>query len=139
MSPTEFKKLAVRLMHAYPRQAISEGTLEEFQRGISDLEYRAADLAVSVWIRGSRWFPTIADIRDVTLGQPTPMVSPSEEERAARRAEVLRRNQETDEVRYRKRVGAMRMRYGAIVESGNAGDILALVLRGGGFGKGGEA
>jgi len=65
-----------RLLRAYPRQELRKGTLDEYWKGLQDLDFKATDLAIDVWVRASKWFPTIADLREIVTGKPGAMHVP---------------------------------------------------------------
>ena len=64
MTSSEALKLVSVLKAAYPRQEMGEDTIEVYVSFLSDLNYREADQAVRGVITTSRFFPTIAEIRE---------------------------------------------------------------------------
>jgi hypothetical protein len=64
MKSSEAKKLASILKAAYPRQPIDTTTLDVYASFLSDLDVSAATLAVKRIVSSSRFFPTVAEIRE---------------------------------------------------------------------------
>jgi hypothetical protein len=68
MQTREFLRLFVRLCNAYPRQRITDGTREEYQRALSELDAKAVEISIDVWIRSEPFFPSISDLVLMTNG-----------------------------------------------------------------------
>lgn len=64
MQPTEFMQLWTVLSAAYPSFKTPAATIEVYSRALSDLDYPLAEAAVLDAISKSRFFPTIAEIRE---------------------------------------------------------------------------
>ena len=64
MIPSEAMRLVATLKATYPRQEIREETVEVYVRFLSDLDHAAAEQAVGRIVATSRFFPTIAEIRE---------------------------------------------------------------------------
>ena len=57
-------KLIKVLVAAYPRQEMREDTIKVYVSTLSDLDYKATEKSIMKHIRTSKWFPTIAEIRE---------------------------------------------------------------------------
>lgn len=55
--------LMKRLKAAYPRQQLGTDTLTAYAEALDDFPYQAVDRAVDNVIRTSKWFPSIAELR----------------------------------------------------------------------------
>lgn len=77
MTIDEALELMGTLAAAYPRQELRDETLEVYARDLIDLDQKLAAEAVAHVLRSSRFFPTIAEIRDAAaeleLDAPGPM------------------------------------------------------------------
>lgn len=62
-------QLIADLKRAFPRERIPTETLAIFVRELADVDPAVLDEAVRTIIRGSRYFPTIAEIRDVAASR----------------------------------------------------------------------
>lgn len=64
------------LAAAYPRQRLEPATIQIYAAALDDLDARAIEDAVRYIVRTSRWFPTVAEIRETvaerTLRLPSP-------------------------------------------------------------------
>jgi hypothetical protein len=78
MTKHEAAKLVAVLSAAYPRQEIEEATLAIYCEMLLDLDHAIAERGVKVLMANSRWFPTIAEIREAVLEQQSPLPSPAE-------------------------------------------------------------
>lgn len=76
VTPSEATALLATLKAAYPRQPIEQATIVVYAADLADLDADRALQAVTNLRRTSRWFPTIAEIREeyaeLTLGAPAP-------------------------------------------------------------------
>lgn len=73
MRRTEAEDLVLRLLTAYPRQQLRDGTPELYCDHLLDLDAGMAMAAVDSWVDSSPFFPTIADIRSRALPKGDPM------------------------------------------------------------------
>lgn len=69
MSPTESKKVLLRLMNCYPRQELTKDQRAEFERFICDIDIKDAERGIDVWVKSERFFPSIAGFREAALGR----------------------------------------------------------------------
>lgn len=63
MTKTEALKCLSILKASYPRQELGRDTLEAYAAMLADIDFEAAQDAVRRLICGSKWFPSIAEIR----------------------------------------------------------------------------
>lgn len=79
MKASEALKLLATLKAAYPRQELGEETLEVYARDLADLDHEVAVAAVERMRKSSRFFPTIAELREsaaeIRLGAPPPRIA----------------------------------------------------------------
>lgn len=68
MTEHEASRLLAMLRAAYPRQAIDDDNLRVYVHRMRDLEFEAGKRAVVAWIDTSKWFPTIAELRELMVG-----------------------------------------------------------------------
>ncbi len=77
MTKQEATALVAVLMASYPRQPVEPPTIEAYAAGIGDLDAGLATTAVRTLQHESRFFPTVAEIRDtyaeLLIGAPLPM------------------------------------------------------------------
>lgn len=64
MQPTEFMQLWTVLTSAYPGFKTPAATIEVYNRALADLDYTLAEAAVLDAVSKSKFFPTIAEIRE---------------------------------------------------------------------------
>ena len=64
MQPTEFAQLWTVLTAAYPGFKTPAATIEVYHRALADIDYTLAEAAVLDSVSKSRFFPTIAEIRE---------------------------------------------------------------------------
>lgn len=64
MTKAEALRLMAMLRAAWPRQEIGEDTTEVYAGMLADLSYADAKTAVTTLVKTSKWFPTIAEIRE---------------------------------------------------------------------------
>jgi hypothetical protein len=67
MTRTEALQLITLLQMAYPRQDLGDKTVEVYAGFIQDLDYNVAERAIKNHIRGEKWFPSIAEIREACV------------------------------------------------------------------------
>lgn len=79
MKNSEAKLLVATLAAAFPRQEIPQESIEVYAADLADLDADLARRAIENARRGSRWFPTIAEIREAAaellLGAPASMAA----------------------------------------------------------------
>lgn len=70
MTRQEFAKLVMALRTYYPRENLipNQQAAELWFVQLQDIDYAAAELAVSKWVATNKWSPTIADLRDTVTG-----------------------------------------------------------------------
>jgi hypothetical protein len=94
MNEQSAKQLVAVLVAAFPTPEWSEATLELYASELARLgNERAARDAVAVVVRGSRWRPTIAELRDAYQSEARAYderQAAQERERARERADTLR-------------------------------------------------
>ena len=75
LNDQEALKLIKLLCAAYPRQELRKDTIKVYAGFLEDLDYKLAEGVVSYWIKTSKWFPSIAELRlaaaDKQLALPT--------------------------------------------------------------------
>lgn len=64
MTDKEITRLLAVLEGAYPRQNIEDKTIKAYTALLRDLDFELASKAVAEHIRESKWFPTVAEIRE---------------------------------------------------------------------------
>lgn len=64
MTQTEVSKLVAVLAAHYPTAKLSRDNLMAYERALADLDYQLAQSAVERIVRTSRFFPSIAEIRE---------------------------------------------------------------------------
>lgn len=64
MPPPNRRDLLVELWRAYPRQTITEDTFRVYQDALTDVPPETLAPALNAIKRESKWFPTIAEIRE---------------------------------------------------------------------------
>ncbi len=78
MTGPEAKVLVATLAAAWPRQEISQATLDVYSHDLVDLEFSVAEQAVEQIRRTATFFPAIAEIRnaaaEILLGAPSPII-----------------------------------------------------------------
>lgn len=57
--------LVIMLESAYPRQILEEKSIETYVGFIQDLDHEVVKRVIANHIRSSKWFPTIAEIREL--------------------------------------------------------------------------
>jgi hypothetical protein len=67
LTEIEAAKVIATLTAAYPRHEIPEETTKLYAKFLQDLEYQKAQSAVIRIITNSRFFPTVAEIREAVL------------------------------------------------------------------------
>lgn len=76
MTEDQVLEIVARIKDAYPRQVVGLGTLAVYSQMLGDLPYAAANNAVRDLLASSRFFPTIAEIRErvvaLRLDAPAP-------------------------------------------------------------------
>lgn len=78
MTPDEAVAVMAYLSSAYPRNEITEATVSAYAGELSDLDGQVVLSAARAHVRLSKWFPTIAEIREATglsMGYPTPAMA----------------------------------------------------------------
>lgn len=79
MKESEALALVATLRAAFPRQQMDDATLRVYALDLADLDAATASEAVRTLRRTSRFFPTIAEIREgaatLQLGAPEPMAA----------------------------------------------------------------
>ena len=77
MKKSEARALVATLAAAFPRQQVPQVTFDVYTADLVDLDLRVAEKATTNLRRSSRWFPTIAEIREAVaelqLDAPGPM------------------------------------------------------------------
>lgn len=77
MKQSEALKLLATLAAAYPRTALAQETIEVYAHDLRDIDAGLAAAAIERVRKSSRFFPTIAEIREaaaeLSLAAPTPM------------------------------------------------------------------
>ena len=63
--PPAAEKLLADLRRAFPRQDVTVETIVVYQRELADVPAAVLEVAVRTVIRASRWFPTVAELREV--------------------------------------------------------------------------
>ncbi len=67
MKPIEAAKLVAMLSAAYRDAPISEATAEVYEAMLADLPFAATQAAVARLVATSKWFPTVAEIREAVV------------------------------------------------------------------------
>lgn len=69
MNPSETTKLMALLKGAFPRQDVTPETLQVYCEFLADLDFNTAKDAIKRIVSTSRFWPTIAEIRDACLAE----------------------------------------------------------------------
>ncbi len=64
MDASEFRRIWRALLGAYPEKDPPEETMELYIRCLADLPAQAVEAAVLAHVATSRWFPTVAELRE---------------------------------------------------------------------------
>jgi hypothetical protein len=72
MTPRQADTLLQALAAAYPRHPFSKGTRSLYMAFLVGLDYEAAHNGVKRHIATSKWFPTVAEIRDAAAAESAP-------------------------------------------------------------------
>src|SRR5262245_47204175 len=79
MNPSEATRLVRRMRACYPREPITEQTVMAYVHYLADLDAELAQQAADRVCRTSRFFPTIAEVREayaeLMLAAPSPMAA----------------------------------------------------------------
>lgn len=75
MTETQCEQLLAVLQGAYPRTEFSDDTIDVYTAMLSDLDFKAAQVAVRQLIATSKWLPTIAEIRRAVMDLVDPLPS----------------------------------------------------------------
>jgi hypothetical protein len=67
VKPIEAAKLVAMLSAAYRDAPISEATAEVYEAMLADLPFAATQAAVARLVATSKWFPTVAEIREAVV------------------------------------------------------------------------
>lgn len=78
MTTAEAKRLVVMLSASWPRQEIQQATLEVYALALADLDHGVAKAAVLQLMQTSRFFPTIAEIREAAVQTRVSLPTPEE-------------------------------------------------------------
>jgi len=68
MKPSECVAILKKLKRAYPRQNVTSATIELYAEMLVDLDRDDVRRAVGCLVAMSKWFPTVAEIREAVAG-----------------------------------------------------------------------
>lgn len=86
MTTAETKRLVAMLGATWPRQEIQQATLEVYAWALADLDFELAQAAVKRLVQTSRFFPTVAEIREAAIRGRVSLPAPEEAWGIVRRA-----------------------------------------------------
>lgn len=86
MTGAEVKRLVSMLVATWPRPEVRPETVGVYCAALADLDAKAAHAAVMDLVRTSRFFPTVAEIRERVVRDRVPLPSPEEAWGIVRRA-----------------------------------------------------
>ena len=78
MKPQETARALGILCAAYPRQTLPKETLEIYATTLRDLDFAAVMGAIERLVSVSKWFPTVAEIRETVIAERSSLPSDSE-------------------------------------------------------------
>ena len=78
MSPEQAGDLVAYLVAKYPRAKLTAENVRAYQDGVMDLDYEAGVRAVRRISNESKWFPSIAEIREAALSAQLELPAPEE-------------------------------------------------------------
>ena len=78
MTPEQAGNLVAFLVAKYPNAHLTEENVRAYQDGLVDLDYEAGMSAVRRHSNESKWFPSIAEIRELALSEQLELPAPEE-------------------------------------------------------------